>query len=155
MSDQNLTTILICIGFLLGAIVLFFVLKSYKRKIHEIKTVELDPGSREMQVKIIAGFLGIKYLPTLLAVGINNLNPELEFFQDGIEYKVFSKKNKRYSDIETVDIFTTLGTKNLIFKFNNSIITFTGNLANEDNLRNALEFLKKKNCPMSSRAKKY
>ena len=30
---------------------------------------------------------------------INNLNPELEFFQDGIEYKVFSKKNKRYNFI--------------------------------------------------------
>ena len=155
METPNLTIIITIICFLIAAIALFLVFRFYKRKVEKIKKTELDSRSNEMQVPLLAGFLGIKFLPPLLGFAKNNINPQLNFLWDGIEYKLLTKKFKKYSDIAMVDILILAGTKNLIFKFFNSIFTFSGNLYSEDNLRSALGFLQKKNCPLSPRAKEF
>jgi len=155
MSTQNLVILISAISFSIGVIVILIMFRFYKRKLGKIKKSELDSRGKEMSIPLLAGFLGNKYLPSIIALGKNNINPKLSFLQDGIEYKVFGKKYKKYSDIVLVDILITLGTRNLIFKFRNSIFTFTGNLYDENNLENALVFLEKKNCPLSPKAKEF
>jgi hypothetical protein len=155
MESQNLAIIGAVINFIIIAIVLVFVIRFYKRKKVEIKKRGLDFNDNETSVPLLASFVGIKFLPTIIAVGYNNISPKLIFFEEGIGYKVFSKSYKKYSDIELVDIWITFGTRNLTFKFRNSIFTFTANLGDDNNLKNALGFLQKKNCPLSSKAEKF
>ncbi len=155
MEKQNLVIFISIVAIITPIIILFAVFKFYKRKINQIKGSELVFNNNEMSVPLLASFLGIKYVPSPFVLGHNNLNPKLTFLQDGIEYKIFSKKYKRYSDIELVDIWIGPHTKNLHFKFNDSIFTFRGNLYDEKNLKSVLDFLKKKNCPLSPEAREF
>lgn len=155
MEKQNLVIFICIVAGIIPIIILFFIFKFYKRKINQIKRSELVFNNNEMSVPLLASFLGIKYVPSPFVLGHNNLNPKLTFLQDGIEYKFFFKKYKRYSDIESIDIWISPRTKNLHFKFNNSIFTFIGNLYDEKNLKSVLDFLKKKNCPLTSEAREF
>lgn len=155
MESQNLVIFISIFAGIIPIIILFGIFKLYKRKINQIKTSELVFNNNEMSVPLLASFLGIKYLPSPFVLGHNNLNPKLTFLQDGVEYKFFSKKYKRYSDIESVDIWIAPHTKNLEFKFNDSVFIFIGNLYDEKNLKSVLDFLKKKNCPLSPEAREF
>ncbi len=153
MQNQNLVISIFGIAIILFVTTLLGVLKLYKRKINQIKSSELVFKNNAMSVPLLASFLGIKHLPSPFAFGHNNLNPKLTFLEDGIEYKVFFKKYKKYSDIESVDIWIGPRTKNLHLKFNDSMFTFIGNVYDEKNLKSVLDFLKKKNCQLTPEAK--
>lgn len=140
--------------FIIVFIIVFFVLKFYIKKLHEIKKHNLNFNDNEIKVPIIASFVGIKSL-SFLALGYNNFNPQLIFFQDKIKYRVFFNKTKKYSNIELVDINIAPGTKNLNFKFKDSKFTFIANLYDETNLKSVLNFLKKKNCILSPKAEEF
>jgi hypothetical protein len=76
-----------------------------------------------MNIKIIAGFVGLKFLPKLMSIEHNNLNPKLILKKDSIEYKgAFFTNNSSYDSIESIDIYTNdslkvgrIGTINLTY----------------------------------------
>lgn len=107
------------------------------------------------KILVLAAFGGLKFIPSIIALGYNSFNPQLIFLQDGIEYRLFSKKYKKYSLIEAVDIRIFPGTKNLQFTFTDSVFTFTANVYDKNTLKEALIFLEKKNCLLSAKAKEF
>lgn len=134
---------------------ILIVYKYIKKKTGEIKEVKLNFGEDRVPVPVLASFGGLKFLPSPFAVAYNNFNPLLIFLRDGMEYRLFFKKYKKYSDIELVDVTILPGTRNLKFVFRDSVVTFSANLYDDNNLKSALRFLGEKNCILSSRAKEF
>lgn len=142
----------LCLFFL--SIELFLAFQLYKGKVSRKKS-EFRHADNDVPVTLLASFGGLKFLPSLFAIGYNNRNPQLVFLQEGIEYRLFFKKYKKYSDIASIDIAILPGTKNLQFTFHDSVFTFIANVYDEDRLKNALIFLEKKHCSLSPKAKEF
>ncbi len=155
MEQKNLAILIISAALIISLIVLFLVFTFYRRKITEIQKHNINFDDSKIPIPLLASFGRIKFLPSFLAIGHNSINPQLILLKDGMEYRLFPKKYKDYSDIELVDITVLPGTRNLDFRFKNSIFTFSANVFDEANLKNALKFLQKKNCPLSDKAKEF
>lgn len=107
------------------------------------------------EVKLIAAFLGLRFLPLPLAIGSNSINPKLVLHDSTVEYRaLFSTDVIRYSDIEEVDIYLAYKTTNISIQPKDSIFRFVGNLNNKARLIEVLRFLKQKNCSLTERALK-
>ncbi|SMO66020.1 hypothetical protein [Solitalea koreensis] len=107
-------------------------------------------------VKIIAGFMGLKFLPKWIAVAHNNLNPKLIFSDAGIEYRAFIFTNQlEYNEIESVDIFLSIKTTNIYLIRNNSMFTVSANTNNENELYKCLKYLKAKGCVLTDKAENF
>jgi hypothetical protein len=105
-----------------------------------------------LDVKLIAGFLGIKQIPLPFVLGINNANPKLFLKKDHYEYRgAFMSRKGLYENIERVDIFLARRTTNVVI-WKNSIFTFVGNTDSDSELRKCLEFLKEKQCRLTQKA---
>lgn len=112
--------------------------------------------TERFEVRIIAAFLGIKYLPRLIALALNNFNPKLIFSDDGIEYRAFIFTNRiAYGEIENVDILLARKTTNVYLIRNNSIITVSANTNNKSELYKCLKYLKTKSCSLTERAEAF
>jgi|GEM_PF-2458207 len=99
-------------------------------------------NENRVEVQVRTSGEALKFLPFFGSY--NNFNPQLSLLEDGIEYKVFFRKYKKYSEIELVDIHRLLGINNLQFKFKDSVFTFFAKVYDENDLKNALIFLKKR-----------
>ena len=114
-------------------------------------------GSTEkFKVKLIAAFLGLKFLPKVVALAFNNFNPKLVFSDSGVEYRAFIFTNYLlYHEIEKVDIFLALQTTSIHLRINNSVFAFSGNTNDEIELYKCIKYLKNKGCTLTEKAEKF
>lgn len=98
-----------------------------------------------------AGFVGLRFLPDIIALGTNNLNPKLILRQEAIEYRgAFFTSTIAYSDVEKVAVaFIGRGTNNLTITPRIGLTTFTGNFRHRSQLYQFLAFLSSKGCPLT------
>ncbi|KAA5545701.1 hypothetical protein [Adhaeribacter rhizoryzae] len=116
--------------------------------------VEGEKGRLEIKVK--AGFLGVKFLPKVVAFASTNFNPKLILSEAGIEYRAFLFTSRiDYSEIEKIDILIWIKTNNIYFIRTNSIITVSLNTNNETELYTSLHYLVEKGCVLSERAEEF
>ena len=100
---------------------------------------------QQKKVKLVAAFLGVKFLPMPFSIGSNNLNPKLILKESHIEYRnIFFTNKKPYTQIDYVDIYTNslkifgITTTNICIFFKNDIFTFVGNLNSAERLKDLL-----------------
>ena len=107
-------------------------------------------------VKIIAAFLGLKFLPRIIALAYNNFNPKLILTDDHIEYRAFLFTGRlTYNEIESVDILLSIRTTNVYLFRNNSLVTVSANTNNKQELHRCLDYLRKKGCTLTNRAEEF
>jgi hypothetical protein len=114
-----------------------------------------------MNIKIIAGFVSLKFLPKPMSIGHNNLNPKLILKKDSIEYKgAFFTNNSSYDNIESIDIYINdslkvgrIGTINLYILFKNTQFIFIANINNKAKLREVIEIFNDIGVSISKDAK--
>jgi hypothetical protein len=108
------------------------------------------------KVKIIAAFLGVKFLPRVIAIALNNFNPKLILSDNDIEYRAFIFTGRiTYDEIESVDILLWTQTTNVYLIRNNSIVTVSANTNNEEELYRCLDYLRRKGCILTKRADEF
>ena len=112
--------------------------------------------SEKFKVKIIAAFLGVKFLPKLIAVALNNFNPKLVLSENGVEYRAFILTGKlTYPEIDMVDILLANRTTNVYLFRNNSMFTISANTNNKEELHKCLQYLKSKGCTLTEKAEHF
>ncbi len=133
----------------------FVVWQIFKRKIQRINQMPDIPAAipaEGFEVPILATFTGSKTLPRQISFSHNNLNPSLTLFEDRLDCKVVLKKSIFLAQIEKVDIWDALATRNLQIYVRDQEDLFSANLLNRKNLAQVLRFLKKRGVPLSNRA---
>lgn len=115
---------------------------------------------QNIEIILVAAFKGVTFIPPPLIFGHNNLNPKLILKEKCIEFRnLFFTQEKQYSDIKEVGVFTNsfklfgVKTSNILLSFNNSIFTFSGNLNDNEKLRELLGLFEKKGCKLSPEAR--
>ena len=95
-----------------------------------------------------AGFIGLRFLPNIIAIGTNNLNPKFILHEEYIEYKgAFFTNELAYSAVEKVEAaFIGTGTNNLTITPQTGLTTFTGNFHAREQLCQFLDILDTKGC---------
>jgi hypothetical protein len=107
-------------------------------------------------VKIIAGFLGLKFLPRVIVIALNSINPKLTFSNERIEYRAFVLTGRlTYDEIESVDILLWTSTTNVYLIRKNSLVTVSANTNSEKELFNCLDYLRRKGCKLTKRADEF
>ena len=146
------------IGMTIICIVLFLVWIFYQRKIQPIDAMPKikNPIPNEgFEVPVLAAFTGIKRLPRQASHSHNNINPLLVLFEDRLECKVLLKRGILYHDVEKIDIWNTIGTRNLQVYVKGKEFIFTANLYRHKNLSKILSFLKIRGVPLTDRAESF
>jgi hypothetical protein len=146
------------LAFAIIAIVIFIVWQIYGRKIKRINQMPEIPRvipANGFEVPVLATFKGLKRLPRQISFAYNNLNPYLTLFEDRLECRVLLKNAILLSQIENVDIWDTIATRNLQVYVKGQEDLFTANLFNRMNLFQVLNFLVNRGVPLSSRAKAF
>src|SRR5688572_28005384 len=116
----------------------------------------MKENTETFKVKIIAAFLGLKFLPRVVALAFNNFNPKLIFSDEGVEYRAFVFTGRlTYDQIERVDILLWTQTTNVYLIRNNSIVTVSANTNDEKELHKCLEYLRRKGCRFSKNAEEF
>jgi len=116
----------------------------------------MTDGTETFKVKIIAAFLGLKFLPRVIALASNNFNPKLILSADDIEYRAFIFTGRlTYDEIESVDILIWTQTTNVYLIRNKSIVTVSANTNNEEELYKCLNYLRGKGCVLTKRADEF
>jgi hypothetical protein len=109
--------------------------------------------SSEVKCSLIASFLGVKFIPMPIVLGVNNFNPKLIFRDHEIECRAcFTTKRTVYNEVESVDVFFARKTTNICIRWKNSVFTFIGNFNNKELLKEALLIMRAKDCPLSAAA---
>ena len=112
-----------------------------------------EQTSESLDVNLIAGFVGLKFIPMPIVVGTNNINPKLLLNDFDFEHRgAFFSKKDFYGNVKNVDVFFARKTTNVIITKDNSIFTFVGNTNSNSELYKCLVFLEKKGCEMSEKA---
>ena len=111
-------------------------------------------------IALRAGFVSLKFLPSPLSIGGNNINPKLVLDRDHFEYRgLFSSKARMYSEIEEIDIYVNIlpifSSSNISFKFKDSPFTFSASLRKGEELIDLLIFLQEKGCKLSKKAHEF
>ncbi|MHC0447875.1 hypothetical protein ACWA1F_20885 [Flavobacterium sp. 3-218] len=104
-------------------------------------------------VKLVAGFVGIKKIPLPFVWAINNFNPKLILEEDYFEHRGgFWSKTDDYDNIEKIDIFLAYKTTNIEITKIDSKFTFVGNTNNNMELKKCLAFFHEKKCNLTQKA---
>jgi len=103
-------------------------------------------------IKVAAAFTGLRFLPWWWGISSNNANPMLEIGGDGIRYKVIARNERRFDEIEQVDVKTAWRTVNLCFRFKGAVTTFSANVRELDEAARALKLLPE-HVPLGERAR--
>ena len=110
------------------------------------------PG-KGVAVPIYATFTGHKIMPFWWAISTNSATPKLRLFEDELELKVMKTHRKLLRDIAVADAYCgKIKTNNLILTWNDTPWTFTANVIQRNWLMQTLEFLVRKEVPLSPRA---
>ena len=137
---------------------LFFVWQFYKKKVKRINDMPQIPKTLPrsgFEVPILVSFTGLKSQPRQTSKTYNNFNPSLILFEEHLKCRVISSQIINYIDIEKIDIWDTVGTRNLHVYVKNTESTFVANLLNRKNLSSILSFFKRKEVRLTSRAETY
>ena len=108
-----------------------------------------------VRIPVRAAFIGLKWLPSLFAVGHNNLNPELTLFGDRLEIKSVKTYEIAFEDIREVGVLKTFGTRNIRLKLSSGLLTHTANVQDDDSFRAVLEFLVERGLHLNGKARKH
>lgn len=79
-------------------------------------------------IPVMAAFAGVKGLPWWLAVASNNANPSLVILSSGIRYRMIRKQERRFDEIERIEIRTAWKTVNIEMHFSGELLTFAVNV---------------------------
>ncbi len=109
--------------------------------------------AKGVAVPIYATFTGHTRMPFWWAISNNSLNPKLRLFEDELELKVIKTHRKSLRDVVVADAHCGLVKSNsLILTWNDTPWTFTANIIQRNWLGQVLEFLARKQVPLSPRA---
>lgn len=89
-------------------------------------------------VPVLAAFAGVKGMPWWFAVASNNANPSLIIFSSGIRYRMIRKNERRFDEIERVELRTAWKTVNIEMHFRGERLTFAVNVGTTAAARAAL-----------------
>ena len=104
-------------------------------------------------VPIYATFTGHARMPFWWACSTNSFNPKLRLFEDELELKVIKTHRRQLKDILVADAYCGMvKTNNIILTWNDTPWTFTANIIQRNWLNQTLEFLARKQVPLSPRA---
>ena len=103
-------------------------------------------------VPLRATFVGVARVP-LLALGKNNLSALLRLYENRLEFKVFRRRQRAYSEIRRVEVATLFLTRNVEIVWTDSPLTFAANIRGDDWRRAVLELLARKGAPLSPAAR--
>ncbi|WP_152608508.1 DUF3617 domain-containing protein [Croceibacterium mercuriale] len=99
--------------------------RAYERAI--VANITVDQAGAAT-IPVLATFTGVRGFPWWYAIAANNAKPLLVIGPDGIRFRVIRQHERRYVDIECVDVRQARGTVNLDFTFRGSLLTFAANL---------------------------
>lgn len=94
-------------------------------------------------VAVLAAFAGIKGLPWWFAIASNNANPSLAILSSGIRYRMIRRHERRFADIERVELRTAWKTVNVEMHFRGELLTFSVNVGTVAAARAALALFPK------------
>ena len=92
-------------------------------------------------IPVIAAFVGIRGLPWWFAVASNNAAPSLVILPSGVRYRVIRTHERRFSDIERVDVRTAWATVNIEMRFRGDALTLMANVGTRELARATLDLL--------------
>lgn len=112
-----------------------------------------DPLPDEgFKVPLRVSFTGIKKMPHL-ALSHNQIFPLLILLADGVEFRVFIKRKKSYSQVERIDALETFATHNVIIVWKDSAFAFVGNVRDKELFREVLRFFQRRQLRLSDSAR--
>lgn len=79
-------------------------------------------------IPVAAAFAGVKGLPWWFAVATNNANPSLVILSSGIRYRMIRKHERRFDEIERLELRTAWKTVNIEMHFRDERLTFAVNV---------------------------
>jgi len=103
-------------------------------------------------VPLRASFLVFKKFP-LLGVATNNAAPRLVLFRERIEFRVITRQQRRYEDIESVAARQAFGTQNIVVFWRRGLFAFSANLVAEDSLIALITFCRERGISLNDRAR--
>ncbi|MFH1785533.1 MAG: hypothetical protein ABH842_03815 [Candidatus Micrarchaeota archaeon] len=149
--DHTLLLILITIDILLFFCLLYLFITQRLSK-------EIDFTKYPIEVPVLGMHERAKILPDfILQEDVSGVAPKMVFFQDHFEFNPSAigirPRNKRYSEVELVDVthFLFMDTVKFTFKGN---LALSIQLLHKKNLILLLKFLNKKGCIFSPKTKK-
>jgi hypothetical protein len=122
--------------------------RAYERAVVADITVD-EAGAAT--IPVLATFTGVRGLPWWYAIASNNAKPLLVIEPGGIRFRVVGERERRYGEIECVDVRQGRGTVNLNFTFHESLLNFTANLGAVPLAAHVLSLLPQ-SVPLSARA---
>lgn len=105
-------------------------------------------------VPIRSASSGLKYIP-LLSFGFNTLSAQLRLFENGFETKVIFTTRSLFSEIESIDVISSLGRPKLKIIWKDSPLTFVAGMNRDDLLGAVIRFFYRKSVPLTENAKIY
>jgi hypothetical protein len=99
--------------------------RAYERAV--VANIIVD-GAGAATIPVLATFTGVRGLPWWYAIASNNAKPLLVIEPEGIRFRVVRQRERRYAEIECVDVRQGRGTVNLDFTFHGSVLSFAANL---------------------------
>lgn len=99
--------------------------RAVTRPIHSAEEGGAEGGKT---IPVMAAFAGVKGLPWWLAVASNNANPSLVILSSGIRYRMIRKQERRFDEIERIEIRTAWKTVNIELHFRGELLTFAVNV---------------------------
>ena len=106
---------LIGLAIVAAGLYLFWIL--FRRKVTKINNMPDLPeviGKNGFEVPVLATFKGLKKASRKTSYAHNSLIPELTLYNDRLECRVLREKSIPYSQIENIDIWDAIATRNLI-----------------------------------------
>jgi len=124
-----------------------------KRDLDGQNPVIIYVNRKNIDVKLIAGFVGIKKIPLPFVLAINNNNPKLILKEESFEHRgSFWGKTDYYENVEKIDIYLAYRTTNIEITKIDSKFTFVGNTNNNLELKRCLAFFQEKKCNLTQKA---
>lgn len=108
---------------------------------------------KDIDVKLIAGFVGLKTMKLPFIWATNNFNPKLILKDESFEHRGgFWSTTEYYENVEKIDIYLAYKTTNIEITKTNSKLTFVGNTNDDLELRKCLAFFHQKKCNLTQKA---
>lgn len=118
-----------------------------------MKILDIIPAEG-IKIPLSIAFSGIKNVP-LLSFANNSINPKLLLFDDATETKVLFSSRRPISEIETIDVSSTLGKLYLTINWKSRWFDFTAGVESEDTLLSAVEFFRRKQVTLRDGALRF
>ncbi|WP_281232627.1 hypothetical protein [Flavobacterium gelatinilyticum] len=124
-----------------------------KRDLDGRNPIIIHINRKDIDVKLIAGFVGLKNMKLPFVWATNNFNPKLILKEESFEHRgSFLSKTDYYENIEKIDIYLAHKTTNIEITKIDSKYTFVGNTNNNFELKKCLAFFQEKKCNLTKEA---